>query len=641
MSALEAYGMAPGQQHDAAEALGFILEAMFEGQAGTLRRLATVELSRRFTCSSRLVRSAILTCRGHESAMKELSSEMDRGSERISIEGESAVFKAASVLNRPFDVSAPSRRSMLQELIRAELLDREVTFKFPAVVDASSCQQPDRTIERSKGQSIDGVISPQDVLVDLEVKAVESRDFAYLPDVFVIRIGREADKKGEQKNRHRVLLPEALDFEGAGDTFRLAAVIAHSGERSSFGHYAALVSVSDSAFLIDDESVTPMTVQGFNTSPKWDAYVVAYVRERPRSKEMQKKMQQSGIAERVDVDKAHELFRCRQGMGPSLAALKGHSLEKLSFIEAEALKQLNPLMGKTEAIRRRHLNALRQMQVALRETLYASMSLPHAVVTVLQRQAKDRGWRPSTLARELANFAGAMADLPIYSNSPVGFKLGQDPLYAAALKSSNQMANESSASSQPAACLDDILWAVQWAPDLATKCLLILTWLCAGRVGDVAKLKRHEVALESDFLQTGRLKVLFCRGKGARFNQPYTVPTVCLVDWRSTLARYLEALDSPKAWCFPGGEKKFGPLANLALRCANPEFSVRALRRGALQRMAAAGATDADLMIFSGHKRVDTLHRYLNWGAEAAERTRRAEMLASNLAQTPLVSQAA
>ena len=190
-------------------------------------------------------------------------------------------------------------------------------------------------------------------------------------------------------------------------------------------------------------------------------------------------------------------------------------------------------------------------------------------------------------------------------------------------------ANET-ATQQPAATVEEIVVAVTLAPDVATKVALILTWLCAGRVGDVLKVARREVTLAPDFATTGDLTVKFSRGKGARFNQPYTVPSTCPEEWRGLLNQFLAPLQ-PADWLFPGQEKVFGPAVKMALRTANPTYTVRALRRGALQRMAKAGVPHETLMTFSGHKRLDTLMRYLDWGAEAGLRVQAARAAATNL----------
>ena len=52
---------------------------------------------------------------------------------------------------------------------------------------------------------------------------------------------------------------------------------------------------------------------------------------------------------------------------------------------------------------------------------------------------------------------------------------------------------------------------------------------------------------------------------------------------------------------------------------ALPDHSCRSIRRGALVHYARAGATDAELQLLSGHRRRNTLPRYLGWGHESSE----------------------
>ncbi len=144
-------------------------------------------------------------------------------------------------------------------------------------------------------------------------------------------------------------------------------------------------------------------------------------------------------------------------------------------------------------------------------------------------------------------------------------------------------------------------------------------------------MKRSAVVLLPNFLEEGKMSVEFSRGKGARFTQPYTVPTVCPQAWRTLLLQYLESM-RPTDWLFPGGTMRFGRLVNLALRTVNPKFSVRALRRGALQAMARAGVPLKDCMTFSGHQRLNTLLQYLDLEAEAEERATAARAAAVHLA---------
>jgi integrase len=191
-------------------------------------------------------------------------------------------------------------------------------------------------------------------------------------------------------------------------------------------------------------------------------------------------------------------------------------------------------------------------------------------------------------------------------------------------------ASAAMATSQPAASEQEITKAVELAPDLPVKVALILTWLCAGRVGDVLKLTRADVTLGPTWETTGELSVLFKIGKGARFSQPYLVPTVCPPAWRLALQQFLRP-KQPATKLFPGDQARHATRVNAALRSANPTYTVRALRRGALQLMANQGADFPSLMVFSGHKRVDTLLRYLDWGAHAATRSEEARQWARSL----------
>ena len=186
------------------------------------------------------------------------------------------------------------------------------------------------------------------------------------------------------------------------------------------------------------------------------------------------------------------------------------------------------------------------------------------------------------------------------------------------------------ANKQPAATATEVATAVDTTPDLGTKAALIMTWICAGRFGDVLKLKRKDVQLAENFAETGKIKVLFSMGKGARASQPYTVPTVCPMRWRGTLALHLGAYE-PHQWFFPGGEYQYRIPANLALRAMNRAFTARALRRGALQAMATKNVPHEVLMTFSGHKRDATLLRYLAWGEAAGRQAANAHAAAVHL----------
>jgi hypothetical protein len=82
-------------------------------------------------------------------------------------------------------------------------------------------------------------------------------------------------------------------------------------------------------------------------------------------------------------------------------------------------------------------------------------------------------------------------------------------------------------------------------------------------------------------------------------------------------------------------ERDWGKLSSAitrALRTAGPKFGQRALRRGALQTIAADPQVSLEtLRTFSGHTNDEMLLRYLNWGLQANGRAAEAQKAAENL----------
>jgi hypothetical protein len=69
-----------------------------------------------------------------------------------------------------------------------------------------------------------------------------------------------------------------------------------------------------------------------------------------------------------------------------------------------------------------------------------------------------------------------------------------------------------------------------------------------------------------------------------------------------------------------------------ALKRVDTDLEQRSIRRGALQHTATEDETSEEiLMMFSGHRRVETLRRYLDWGNKHALRERRGKSAAANL----------
>lgn len=105
--------------------------------------------------------------------------------------------------------------------------------------------------------------------------------------------------------------------------------------------------------------------------------------------------------------------------------------------------------------------------------------------------------------------------------------------------------------------------------------------------------------------------IVFRKGKGAAFWGPYTIHARLPLPF----AKDLQALISctPKGPIFSEGEQR-----TLSALMKQLGFDLRSIRKGALVHLAALGVSDQDLQLLSGHKRTDTLMRYLGWGAFSA-----------------------
>ena len=192
---------------------------------------------------------------------------------------------------------------------------------------------------------------------------------------------------------------------------------------------------------------------------------------------------------------------------------------------------------------------------------------------------------------------------------------------------------------KPAMAYKDVDAALSTAQlDPQVSAAIIITWLCAGRVGDSTLFHKEDFVFSpiSDATQFQKLRIIVRRGKAARLAQPHTIYTICPPQWRTRLMEYLDRFE-PTAPLFNRGTDrdwaKLRTAITAALRTSNKEFGHRALRRGALQTLAADPSVDlATLRTFSGHTNDEMLLRYLNWGLEASKLQVAGQRAATNLA---------
>jgi hypothetical protein len=263
-----------------------------------------------------------------------------------------------------------------------------------------------------------------------------------------------------------------------------------------------------------------------------------------------------------------------------------------------------------------------------------------AIVELVRRFGVQRKWVWSTMSSALATLATALKNLPIYTSEMKGINLKEDVYFADALKTAQRMAKTTVGSTDISAGMPEALYhhlissAGIKAPD--ARLLLMLSWHFAARVGDMRQARARDIVV-CDPRPDGRvpMKVTFRYGKVASLWGPYTIHCVVPKDVSSAFTAFAATKTNKEQ----GGElftKRDQAVlsAHIATCQQDPRggrLTLRSIRRGALLRAAACGVTDDELQLLSGHKRRETLMRYLGWGQQSSTMSKAAERRADKM----------
>ena len=262
-----------------------------------------------------------------------------------------------------------------------------------------------------------------------------------------------------------------------------------------------------------------------------------------------------------------------------------------------------------ESTRKAHIRWLFRIKEIDADLKWAPLG--RAVVEMVLRMAAKRKWVWSTVASALSALASALRNLPIYTNQPQPIDLKTDPIFVAASRRAQKMAR----SAAPPSSLSDPM-TVQTFNKVwnglphRSKLLLALCWHFASRVGDMRQVRARDITLPQ--VADDRLvRITFRFGKGGAFWGPYTIAAV-LPDH---IVKDVVALTRQKTPNEPMWQEE--DQTALARKVAEEGLTLRSIRRGALLTHAQKGATTGQLQLLSGHRRLDTLQRYLGWGVAA------------------------
>eukprot|EP00760_Papus_ankaliazontas_P016007 PhM_4_TR16751/c0_g1_i3/m.26827 len=274
----------------------------------------------------------------------------------------------------------------------------------------------------------------------------------------------------------------------------------------------------------------------------------------------------------------------------------------------------------TPATRKAHIRWLQRLKAAPPELHRTQLST--AAVEVVLRMANERQWSWPTISSSLSTLATAVKNVSLYTNSLHGSDLRTDPYYGAALRYAQKRARHSSINPKKCAplTLDDfqkLSKSLQGGPWV----LLQLSWFFAGRVGDTRQIEPRNLHFGSTDIgtQTIAAHALFTAGKGLHCWGPYTIHTRIPTTIATALREHITRFSSSATVCTTQDQQVLSrALAEL------PDHSLRSIRKGSLTFLADCGVDDSALQLVSGHKRKDTLLRYLGWGQRSSEAERSA-----------------
>ena len=327
--------------------------------------------------------------------------------------------------------------------------------------------------------------------------------------------------------------------------------------------------------------------------------------EPPMAEEVDDQLDQLAMAETADdwAATVQENFHMGQrAPAPQLALMTGRILvgHLDAALTTPAALAADYLSKGTMTSHRAAIKLAEEIPVAL-----LALPVGKALCLHYNHVAKLRHWKPQTLAKNLASLAGALKILPLYRNAS-GLQIMEDPEFACALRAAQKRARETDIRCPKAATFSEIRQAIRMEGSLPIRVAMALSWCACSRVGDTLKLMTADVTINKE-AQTMRLT--WRRGKTVGRTQPFTIATKIPQEWADMIERWAA---TRRTWMFPRTTTTKHVCD--ALRNANPRLECRSIRRGAIQALAASGATTRTMMLLSGHASEKTLLRYLQWG---------------------------
>ncbi len=250
--------------------------------------------------------------------------------------------------------------------------------------------------------------------------------------------------------------------------------------------------------------------------------------------------------------------------------------------------------------------------------------LDQALIELILRLAKDRKWAWSTVASAFSDVEMALRNLPLHTTNTNSIQL-KSAEFAAAKNRAQKLARITATGENLSRPLTEktMKQMAKSISDPSTRILLQVAWSFAARIGDMINVRARDVKFPNNNRNLPTT-ITFREGKGAAFWGPFTISAVLNKEIEKDLAELAAHSGGGKIW----SDRDRRQLAS-AMKSAG--LNLRSIRRGALLHMAERGVEDEDIQLLSGHKRKDTLLRYLGWGT-ASSTANKAAIRRANLA---------
>eukprot|EP00796_Vickermania_ingenoplastis_P003681 gene3681-biopygen2213 len=256
-----------------------------------------------------------------------------------------------------------------------------------------------------------------------------------------------------------------------------------------------------------------------------------------------------------------------------------------------------------------------------------------AILEIVRRTARQRKWQPSTWAKELAAYAGAMRTSPTRQSH-------RSPTQRPRVERSGEDGEASGARDGPRPTGADYIRPVHQRGEgfetVLPRAALFLSmmWAMASRAGDISGLRQKDVTLATSVRPDGTVAVGVEQkvGKGTRFRGTYWPASTLLQEEAAELRRAM-SLVSPNQRLFRDHEILKDHIRK-ALHRENRASALSSVRK-VCPAPCTARRERGDLMRLMGHKRVETLYRYLGHGLPVTQEAVAAQDAAARVHRPP------